>query len=235
VTAPATGGVPDAVEVYLADVGRRLPGGRRVRRDILDELADGLSELVERHSPADRAAAAALMEREFGDPATVSAAFASELRVRLARRNAVVVLVLLTATGLAWSAYQALVGVPAAIAPAGWRGTVFSMSIDALRACATVAQVATAAFAILASLAPPRTLARALPARLLEVQLPQLLMGTAVAAVTGFGAAVVLMIATAATPYRPAMLLAGAPVLAVILLAARGSGAALHHVRAAGR
>jgi hypothetical protein len=69
------------VESYLAEVGRRLPAGRRARAAILDELRDGLYEAVDRGLPPAEAVG------EFGTPEDVAAAFAGELATVRARRT----------------------------------------------------------------------------------------------------------------------------------------------------
>jgi len=64
-------GRPGLIEDHLAELARRLPG------PVVDELADGLNETYLAHRrrglDLDRAARAAV--DEFGDPATVAAAF----------------------------------------------------------------------------------------------------------------------------------------------------------------
>jgi HAAS len=68
----------DPVEGYLAAVAARLAGPPAARAAITDELRDGLLETLKTHrtqgSSPQEATATAI--EEFGDPATVAAAFA---------------------------------------------------------------------------------------------------------------------------------------------------------------
>jgi hypothetical protein len=75
------------VDAWLGRVAAALPGPRRARAAIVDELRDGLHEAIgarrARGAPAPAAARDAVAE--FGDPATVAAAFAGELSAAGAR------------------------------------------------------------------------------------------------------------------------------------------------------
>jgi hypothetical protein len=77
------------ISAYLDDIGARLVGPRRRRRQILAELSDGLDHATERLTaggmPADQAAAAAVAQ--FGSPDAVADAFADELITAYARRT----------------------------------------------------------------------------------------------------------------------------------------------------
>ena len=85
------------IEGYLAALATRLPGSRRARTAVLDELRDGLTEVAGRHADSGRspraAAEAALVE--FGTVDQVASAFAGELVTRQARQ----VIVALVLTG----------------------------------------------------------------------------------------------------------------------------------------
>jgi hypothetical protein len=85
----------DLIEACVAELGRRLPP------DVVDELADGLTETYERHLScgADASAAAQAAIAEFGDPAIIAAAFA---RQAPARRTALALLVTGPAVGACW-------------------------------------------------------------------------------------------------------------------------------------
>ena len=78
----------DAVADYLAAVTAKLAGPAAARVAITDELRDGLMETLDTHQARGRsrkeATAAAIAE--FGDPATVAAAFGPELGAVQARR-----------------------------------------------------------------------------------------------------------------------------------------------------
>jgi hypothetical protein len=82
---------------YLAEVAARLHGPRRRREQIIDELRDGLDDIIADHArdglASDQAADAAI--DGFGTPTEVAAAFAGELAVAYARRT----LALFLATG----------------------------------------------------------------------------------------------------------------------------------------
>ncbi len=95
-----------SVEGYLAALDGRLNGPRRVRAAVLAELEDGLLEAVEARTaaglaePAARAAALA----EFGEPATVAAAFQPGLAARQARATVMGLLRSGPLLGLCWGA-----------------------------------------------------------------------------------------------------------------------------------
>ncbi len=84
------------IEACLAELGRRLPA------DVVDELADGLTETYDRHLArgTDPGAAAESAIAEFGDPAIIAAAFA---RQAPARRAALALLVTGPAVGACWA------------------------------------------------------------------------------------------------------------------------------------
>jgi HAAS len=95
-----------SVEGWLAELAGRLAGPRRVRDAVVAELEDGLLEAVEARTaaglaePAARAAALA----EFGDPATVAAAFRPGLAARQARATVSGLLRSGPLLGLCWGA-----------------------------------------------------------------------------------------------------------------------------------
>jgi hypothetical protein len=93
-----------AVEDYLASVATRLTGPAGARGAITDELRDGLLETLETQQAQGRslseAAAAAIAE--FGDPATVAAAFGAKLAAVQARRAALGLLATGPLVGLTW-------------------------------------------------------------------------------------------------------------------------------------
>jgi len=102
---PAAAPAP-SVEGWLTDLAGRLAGPRRVRDAVVAELEDGLLEAVEARTaaglaePAARAAALA----EFGDPATVAAAFRPGLAARQARATVSGLLRSGPLLGLCWGA-----------------------------------------------------------------------------------------------------------------------------------
>jgi hypothetical protein len=109
--APHPGADQDAaadrlLEGYLAAVAGRLTGPPAARAAVADELRDGLLEALEIHRARgctlQEAAAAAIAE--FGDQATVAAAFAPELTAVQARRVALGLLASGPLVGLSWIA-----------------------------------------------------------------------------------------------------------------------------------
>jgi hypothetical protein len=94
----------DAVTDYLAAVTAQLTGPPAARVAVTDELRDGLIEALDTHQGhgCSQAEATAAAIAEFGDPATVAAAFGPELAAVQARRVAVGLLVTGPLVGLAW-------------------------------------------------------------------------------------------------------------------------------------
>ncbi len=116
-------GAQDPVDGYLAAVATRLAGPARARKAILAELHDGLLEAIDAHltrgSAPVQAAIAAI--DEFGDPRTVSSAFAPELAANHARRVALTLAPTGPLVGLLWiGAYAASDYGPTQAAPP-WR------------------------------------------------------------------------------------------------------------------
>jgi hypothetical protein len=95
-----------SVEGYLAALDGRLTGPRRVRAAVLAELEDGLLEAVEARTAAGLAetAARAAALAEFGEPATVAAAFQPGLAARQARATVMGLLRSGPLLGLCWGA-----------------------------------------------------------------------------------------------------------------------------------
>jgi hypothetical protein len=104
----------DAVADYLAAVTTQLPGPPSVRAAVTDELRDGLLEALETHQArgCSQAEATAAAIAEFGDPATISAAFGPELGAVQARRVAVGLLVTGPLVGLTWIAAMEVNALP---------------------------------------------------------------------------------------------------------------------------
>jgi hypothetical protein len=94
----------DAVTDYLAAVTAQLTGPPAARVAVTDELRDGLIEALDTHQGhgCSQAEATAAAIAEFGDPATVAAAFGPELAAVQARRVALGLLVTGPLVGLAW-------------------------------------------------------------------------------------------------------------------------------------
>lgn len=130
------------VTTYLAEIADGLPGPRRRRAGILDELRDGLEQAIAEHTtaglPPDRAVTAAI--ERFGSPAAIAGAFAPELATGYARRT------------LAWFiATGPLVGIwwLVLLRPHAWRtgpaGLLAAIPVIPLVAVAVVAAGATLA------------------------------------------------------------------------------------------
>jgi hypothetical protein len=92
------------ISAYLDDIGARLVGPRRRRRQILAELSDGLDHATDRLTaagmPADQAAAAAVAQ--FGSPDAVADAFADELITAYARRTMALYVITGPLVGIWW-------------------------------------------------------------------------------------------------------------------------------------
>lgn len=108
------------LDAYLHEIGRLLPGPARARRDVVDELRDGLLEAAAAHRDGGLAPHVAIRTAtaRFGTPAEVAAAHAPELTLGQSRRSSWRVLGLLLAAGLTWLAYRHVLGVPASVVPA---------------------------------------------------------------------------------------------------------------------
>jgi HAAS len=100
------------VDGYLSELESRLRAGRRVRKEIVLEIADGLTCAVEEHmqrgQPADAAARTAVAE--LGEPRTLAAAFAGQLGSAAAHRLGAGLVVTGPLVGLTWVAAYATAG-----------------------------------------------------------------------------------------------------------------------------
>jgi hypothetical protein len=106
---------PAAVDIvggYLVELASHLPAGRRARKEILAEVADGLTCAVENHLRAGRSgeAAARAAVAEFGDPRTVAAAFIRQLGPVVAHRLGAGLVLTGPLVGLTWVAAYATAG-----------------------------------------------------------------------------------------------------------------------------
>ncbi|ACQ78623.1 hypothetical protein Bcav_0359 [Beutenbergia cavernae DSM 12333] len=209
-----------AVEEYLAQVSAQLPRGRRAR-DVCDELRDGLTEAIEICPSLVPQDAAALLVREFGTPQEVGSALAAEIRLRLARRNSAYVLGVLLASWAGWLVFDSTVGVPETSVPTGWAGAVFLAGIDVLRAAAIVAQVG-AALGIVATSFPMR--------RLAPTTVPTWLTRLTLTALSIFGLAVLVALASMAPGHHLLGALVAVPVCAMTVTAVALSRRAARHL-----
>lgn len=103
------------IEDYLSALATRLPGSRRARNAVLDELRDGLSELAARYRDNGRPsrAAAEAAVADFGTVDQVAAAFAGELVTRQARQIIAALIVTGPFVGVWWLLLLTPAGVPA--------------------------------------------------------------------------------------------------------------------------
>jgi hypothetical protein len=104
----------DAVADYLAAVTAQLTGPPAARVAVTDELRDGLIEALDTHQGhgCSQAEATAAAIAEFGDPATIAAAFGPELAAVQARRVALGLLATGPLVGLAWITAAAVNALP---------------------------------------------------------------------------------------------------------------------------
>jgi hypothetical protein len=109
------GGDPAAMLVlanYLSELDSRLPAGRRARRQILDEISDGLACAIEEQmvagTPAVQATRAALAE--FGDPRALAMAFSRQRAPAAAHRLGTGLIFTGPVVGFVWLAAYATTG-----------------------------------------------------------------------------------------------------------------------------
>jgi hypothetical protein len=173
-------GAGPAVERYLAEIARLLPGPPRAHAGIVAELRSGLLDAMDAHRsaglPPAQAALAAI--REFGDPARVAAGFRAEIAAGHARRVVVSLLATGPLVGLLWIATAASshLGIRAG-APWQWAGQSLGLRVGI---CLVAVAVGITAWAAVLGIASTGRLSRWLPAR--PSRAPT------AAAVAGFGA-----------------------------------------------
>jgi hypothetical protein len=173
-------GAGPAVERYLAEIARLLPGPPRAHAGIVAELRSGLLDATDAHRsaglPPAQAALAAI--REFGEPARVAAGFRAEIAAGHARRVVVSLLATGPLVGLLWVATAASshLGIRAG-APWRWVGQSPALRVGI---CLVAAAVGVTAWAAVLGIASTGRLSRWLPAR------PR--RAPTAAAVAGFGA-----------------------------------------------
>lgn len=91
-------------EQYLDELARALPGSRRLKAPILDEVSDGLAESVETHRSQgeDAMTAARSAVAEFGDAAELARALSSEMAGTFAHRLGLTLILTGPVIGLGW-------------------------------------------------------------------------------------------------------------------------------------
>lgn len=203
----------DAIERYLVQVDRGLPGGRRVRADVIDELRDGLLTAVE-----DQPACRDLSDRDnridrvitaFGDPADLAVMLGREIRLRTARRGALQLAALFFVMGFAWQLYDAHVGTPETMVPEGWLRPLFLTGTVLIKFAPTAAQLSALLFAAATSLrwASPYTPSLLRP-----------LAATTLVATSSFGLSSLLIMATVAPGHRLETAVIGLPLACLLAI-----------------
>lgn len=94
-----------AIDSYVREVERLLPGDRGVREDLIAELRDGLDDAAEayRCSGLDRRQAELRAVRDAGDTDEVAASYRSELTASQGQRTAALIGLSMPAIVLAWT------------------------------------------------------------------------------------------------------------------------------------
>jgi hypothetical protein len=136
------------IERYVADLSMRLPGPRRWRAGVLDEIRDSLLEGMDAHSgaTADPAAAALHAVAEHGPPGQVASAYAPELAVVWVRRASRLALGIIPVMAIVWNvALRA--GPPSQWQPSGTglhlAATVIASGVCLTLICSTAALLGT--------------------------------------------------------------------------------------------
>jgi hypothetical protein len=93
------------IERYIAELSVRLPGPRRWRVAVLDEMRDSLLEGIHAHSDTehDPAVAAVHAIADHGPVAQVAGAYAPELAVAWTRRASLLALAVVPAMAIVWN------------------------------------------------------------------------------------------------------------------------------------
>lgn len=136
------------IERYVADLSVRLPGPRRWRARILDEIRDSLLEGMHAHRGAtgDPATAALLAVAEHGPADQIARAYAPELAVAWMRRAGLLALGIIPAMAIMWNlALKA--GPPSQWRPSGTgldlAATVIASGVGLTLICSTAALLGT--------------------------------------------------------------------------------------------
>lgn len=126
------------IERYVADLSARLPGPRRWRAAVLDEIRDSLLEGMDAHRDAtgDPAAAARHAVAEHGPPDHVARAYAPELAAAWVRRAGLLALGIIPAMAIVWNA-ALRAGPPSQWHPSG-TGLHLAATVIAIGVCLTL-------------------------------------------------------------------------------------------------
>lgn len=132
-----------AVEDYLAELSAHLDGSHRVRARILTETLDGLHECIAAHTASGlpHTQAEQVAVTEFGPPATVAAAFESELATVQARRTLCAFVLTGPLVGIWW--LLLLAPRPLSLNPAALWAAVPVLPLLAVAVAATILILAT--------------------------------------------------------------------------------------------
>ena len=136
------------IERYVADLSARLPGPRRWRAGVLDEVRDSLLEGMRAHSGAagDPAAAALRAVAEHGPADQVARAYAPELAAAWTRRAGRLVLGIIPATAIVWNVALRM-GPPSRWHPSGTglhlAATLIASGVGLTLLCSTAALLGT--------------------------------------------------------------------------------------------
>jgi hypothetical protein len=136
------------IERYITDLSVRLPGPRRWRVAVLDEIRDSLLEGMDAHhgTTADPAAAALRAVAEHGPADQVASAYAPEVAVAWGRRAGLLALGIIPAMAIIWNlALRA--GPPSRWQPSGaglhLAATVIASGVGLTLICSTAALLGT--------------------------------------------------------------------------------------------
>ncbi|MBP2323125.1 hypothetical protein JOF56_003510 [Kibdelosporangium banguiense] len=120
----------NAIDGYLADVDRLLIGSRAARRDVLDELREGLrcaADTYHRRGLSITAAQHAAVQ-EFGTAREVAVAHSPETVLRDTKVGGRRILVLLLSALAGWLTYMVAIGRPVAAPTSDLARTLFNLS-----------------------------------------------------------------------------------------------------------
>lgn len=136
------------IERYIADLSVRLPGPRRWRAAVLDEVRDSLLEGMHAHrgTAGDPAAAALRAVAEHGPADQIARAYAPELAAAWVRRAGLLALGIIPAMAIVWNAALRM-GPPSQWHPSGTglhlAATMIASGVGLTLLCSTAALLGT--------------------------------------------------------------------------------------------
>lgn len=209
------------IEAHVEALGTVLRGPARVRRDMLRELHDGLTDTARAHTDRglDQDAAGRAAVAEFGTVAELAPAYQDELTAHQGRTGAALVAVLFAATVLGWDVLWT--------SGVDWGPVPDAAGSGALRALSRAEDLVAAGTAALAAVVLGLTFVRRVPPRLLAGLTGVVAAGGAI----GVGGLVIAMhvaggqdvgrLVTENATILPAYVLSCAAMLAVVVTATR--------------